>query len=295
MQELVSSSDNNVRYGYEILQRGQPDDSDKPIGINSSDSPLSEHQSFQAVVLDRDQDAPTSEAVSRPFWVRHRRFLLPLWGAVYIAVTSGMLTVHLSSSPMSCSASAWGGDCGIDGVFCVAGLPTAWSQVRCASECGVWNINEQYRYRVYGAGPDYAGNSQICPAARHAGLIGANGGPVRFRLTAADRDRFDGGVANGVVAQPLGAFPAALELASGGGGNAGVRWPFLAVTLVLLAFFVLLEPSNGWFYAVTLFAAFIYTQARSAAAALGARVQASGEAATDGGAAAGAVQSKSGG
>jgi hypothetical protein len=210
---------------------------------------------------------PETEVPRRPFWIRYNQILLPIWGAIYIAIAAGMLSAHLSSTPMSCYATAWSGDCGPDGIYCLAGLPTGWTEARCASSCGEWNVNLQYRYRVYGTGPIYAGNSYICPAARHAGLIGQAGGPIRFRLTAAGLSRYDGGTANGVVSQPLGAFPAALELAPSSSGSSkdrvGLRWPILAVTLILLALFVALEPSNSWFYAVTLFTAFIYTQARA--------------------------------
>jgi len=58
---------------------------------------------------------------------------------------------------------------------------------------------------VWGSGP-YTGNSDLCTAARHAGVIGPEGGMVSVR-TVAGQAGYQGSEANGVITRDRGSFP----------------------------------------------------------------------------------------
>ena len=113
---------------------------------------------------------------------------------------------------------------------------------------------------MFGTGP-YAGNSAICPAAVHAGLIPQTGGIVYFRLEAVGQASFASSISNNIESIEQGAFPATLNLLPAAQSEtSGVRWLYLAVTLTMLAVLSFLQPSNFLFYSITFIAAFIYIQ-----------------------------------
>lgn len=62
---------------------------------------------------------------------------------------------------------------------------------------------------VWGSGP-YTTNSAICPAARHAGVIGSRGGTVTLRA-APGRSSYAGSEANGVSTGDWGSYPTSFE------------------------------------------------------------------------------------
>mmetsp|Transcript_13897 Transcript_13897/g.32041 ORF Transcript_13897/g.32041 Transcript_13897/m.32041 type:complete len:564 (-) Transcript_13897:175-1866(-) len=191
------------------------------------------------------------------FW-----WAIPLWTIFYLVSTCVMLNFHLSSQPISCGSWIWSLWCGDNAELCTSTLPWGWSEGRCASNCAEPDVNQVYAYRLYGSGP-YAGNSFICAAARHAGVIGVNGGGIRYRLekTPAGVTKFEGGVQNGVVAQPQGYFPAVLVVEKAQVSyHTSIRWVFLSVQLLLLSFFLLLEPSNDFFFLMISLGAYTYTQ-----------------------------------
>ncbi|EKX51927.1 hypothetical protein GUITHDRAFT_102537 [Guillardia theta CCMP2712] len=208
---------------------------------------------------------------SHPWYIKlegKRKFLasfwwaIPLWTVVYLVITCVMLTFHMSPSPISCGSWIWSLWCGDNGELCTSTLPWGWSEGRCASNCAKPDVNQVYAYRLYGSGP-YAGNSFICAAARHAGLIGADGGGIRFRLdkTPEGLTKFDGGTQNGVVAQPLGYFPAVLVVEKAEVSyHHSIRWVFFSIQFLMLSFFLLLEPCNDFFFFMVFLGAYTYTQ-----------------------------------
>ena len=70
---------------------------------------------------------------------------------------------------------------------------------------------------VWGSGP-YLGSSALCAAARHAGLVGADGGQVAV-AGSAGCERYSGGTANGVTTYPYGPWATSFHFPAMGGAG----------------------------------------------------------------------------
>ncbi len=70
---------------------------------------------------------------------------------------------------------------------------------------------------VWGSGP-YTGDSSICTAALHAGVVDPSGGPVRV-IPSAGLDSYEGSSANGVTTRDWGSFGSSFDVSIVGRGT----------------------------------------------------------------------------
>jgi hypothetical protein len=97
--------------------------------------------------------------------------------------------------------------CGWEGVACRP-FESEWAPARCDHLC-----NADADLGVFGSGP-YRGDSQICAAAVHAGVISRHwGGCFKYRLVG-ERGAFRGSTARGIASRDAAWHPAAVEVAA---------------------------------------------------------------------------------
>jgi hypothetical protein len=88
-----------------------------------------------------------------------------------------------------------------------------------APTCDQWNGEEGFVVckgdcgqsgSVWGNGP-YTADSNVCAAAKHAGVIDEKGGT--FKVSYSDgRDSYESGTANGVTTSSYGSYPKTMEI-----------------------------------------------------------------------------------
>lgn len=167
-----------------------------------------------------------------------------------------VLTEHGWSTPqyLDCTSTFWlrNEQCGLDGAQCAPfiGMPQTF---RCPSDCASTTLlnprtvgDEQYNYKplVVGGGAHnatamtpYRADSFVCAAAQHAGVISANGGCGRLRMTGAYAN-FTASSANGIDSFPfLGVFPSSFVLENIGGERdcEDTRWKTYVLNAVMTA------------------------------------------------------------
>ncbi|CAK4072049.1 unnamed protein product [Aphanomyces euteiches] len=86
-----------------------------------------------------------------------------------------------------------GPTCGLNGIDCQP-FESDWQPIRCPARC-LWDGASNLQ--VFGSGP-YRGDSRICRAAIHAGVIGSNGGCALMKYSGSQTS-FQGSAAHGVV------------------------------------------------------------------------------------------------
>lgn len=167
-----------------------------------------------------------------------------------------VLTEHGWSAPqyLDCTSTFWlrNEQCGLDGAQCAPfiGMPQTF---RCPSDCASTTLlnprtvgDEQYNYKplVVGGGAHnatamtpYRADSFVCAAAQHAGVISANGGCGRLRMTGAYAN-FTASSANGIDSFPfLSPFPSSFVLEKIGGERdcEDTRWKTYVLNAVMTA------------------------------------------------------------
>ena len=135
-------------------------------------------------------------------------------------------------------------------------------ELRCPPRCADAWVGSAEAYAVYGGGAaGYRGDSKLCRAALHAGLVSdASGGCVRVRVGAGLAAAYPAGAApqHGVRALPGDFFPTSLALLPSRAPFCGsLQWPWLAALALLAAAAHALAPPAPAF-ALTSAAAFVY-------------------------------------
>jgi hypothetical protein len=162
---------------------------------------------------------------------------------LYLSFFAAVMDDGLGTQPefLSCRSWAYGTDCGLWGFNCLP-FVTEWSAIRCRSRC---TMDQSSSLAVWGSG-QYHGNSRICRAAVHAGVIGANGGCALMRF-AGPANSFAGSTANGVTTESFASwFPKTFEFkAAPSRFCTDLTWPILVVSALLCMGFALLPRTNA--------------------------------------------------
>ena len=156
----------------------------------------------------KDPGSPTSRRYNPlPAALYCTAFLVVLWTTIgishFAASVDGQHPTMYSCRAMGFSP---GRSCGLDGVNCLP-FTTDYFAIRCPPRC-TWNRGSSLT--VIGTGT-YMGNSRICKAAIHAGVIGSNGGCALMRYSG-EQFAFEGSEQNGVVSMSFQSwFPKSFE------------------------------------------------------------------------------------
>ncbi|ETV90923.1 hypothetical protein H310_14409 [Aphanomyces invadans] len=153
-----------------------------------------------------------------PKWRQRLRPWLPLLGYTVIAFTTLATMTYLSFFAATVDGKAptmlgcryfgyWTGPtCGLNGIDCQP-FESDWKPIRCPTRC-LWDGSSVLE--VIGTGV-YKGDSRICRAAIHAGVIGTNGGCAMMKYSGS-RNSFEGSTANGVTSTSFDSwFPKTFE------------------------------------------------------------------------------------
>ncbi|GIK00250.1 hypothetical protein Aspvir_004270 [Aspergillus viridinutans] len=209
---------------------------------------------------------------------------LAFWGVVFIAslhsaIASSAVTGYGEPVKLSCHSRLWSNatDCGLNGDACRPFDDGAFA-FRCPASCSAAKVLEPYfvgpqeiNYRTLviggeigdGNGSDYGvyrGDSAICPAALHAGLISdAKGGCGVLRRTG-EQSNFLSVERNGIssIAFPSN-FPLSFTFDGKGSKQDGgidcqdIRWPLFAFSVVVSALLSLFITSPAAFFASMFF------------------------------------------
>ncbi|GFG28003.1 LCCL domain protein [Aspergillus udagawae] len=239
-------------------------------------------------LLPRWQTAP-GRLVQRFFPSTIRKVLLLLsclvfWGVVFIAslhsaIPGSDVTGYEEPVKLSCQSRLWANatDCGLNGDACRPFDDGAFA-FRCPASCSAAMVLEPYfigqqeiNYRTLVIGGElggghssaygvYRGDSAICPAALHAGLISdAKGGCGVLRRTG-EQSNFLSVEKNGIssIAFPSN-FPLSFTFDGKGSAEDGgldcqdIRWPLFAFSVVVSALLSLFITSPAAFYASMFF------------------------------------------
>ncbi|GAO18580.1 hypothetical protein UVI_02021680 [Ustilaginoidea virens] len=176
---------------------------------------------------------------------------------------------------IGCGATYWGSGntCGVDGNSCRP-FEGGGFAFRCPANCASYQVlnphavgDQEVVYRpiVVGGPPSldaapenatYRGDSYICGAAIHAGVVSnANGGCGVVRLVGARRG-YRSTRRNGITSVGFDShFPLSFQFlpgiqcgGSGGGGAQDARWSLLAISVVFTALLSLFTASPAWFF-----------------------------------------------
>ncbi len=208
-------------------------------------------------------------------------FYAALWVVVFAVVmwrgqVASEIAVWGRPAPISCTTVYWsrGNGCGLNGVDCRPFNGTGFA-FRCPANCaGVQVLNPRavgaqevvYRPLVIGGPPDpasdrdpvYRGDSFICGAAIHAGIVSnQDGGCGVVELVGTQRD-YVASSRNGIESIAFDSyFPKAFTFQQDTQCAAkDVRWPLLALTVVFTTFLSLFTASPGVFFFSTFIALF---------------------------------------
>lgn len=160
--------------------------------------------------------------------------------------------------------------CGLDGIDCQPFSNSSFA-FRCPADCaGVMVLNPRpvgdrevnYRPLVIGSGP-YRGDSFICGAAIHAGVVSdASGGCGRVTRVG-ERPSFESTESNGIESIAFGSyFPLSYTVAEDPSiptCHADIRWPLLTVTLPATIAATLFSTSPAYTFAFVSLALFAHT------------------------------------
>lgn len=185
--------------------------------------------------------------------------------------TTGYIKGYGRPRNLWCGASFWspGNQCGLNGNDCRP-FSSSHTAFRCPANCDQthlleyrWVGNESYIYSPYVIGgrepgqpdsmPVYRGDSFICQAAIHAGVISRASGGCGVASIIGEHDSFQGSQAHGIESIDFPAsFPRSytFQKLSDAGAQcpSDSRWPLFAVTCVALVLLSLFTTSPGVFF-----------------------------------------------
>ena len=190
------------------------------------------------------------------------------------SATSGNVKGYGKPQSIWCGASYWAGGngCGLDGNNCRP-FDNATFAFRCPANCGSvkvlnpYAVGDQeinYRSLVIGGSTDggldlpaiepiYRGDSFICQAAIHAGVVSEEKGGCGVVALAGKHDNFPSTTRHGIKSIGFdSSFPKSFTFVSGLSSHCGakdLRWPLLAVTVIFTALLSLLCSSPAVFFA----------------------------------------------
>ena len=193
------------------------------------------------------------------------------------SATSGNIRGYGTSQNIWCGASYWAGGngCGLDGNTCRP-FDNATFAFRCPANCGrtkvlnpraVGDQEINYRSFVIGGPKDdseriYRGDSFICQAAIHAGIVSNEKGGCGVVALAGKHDNFPSTSGHGITSIGFdSSFPKSFTFVSGLSARCGakdLRWPLLAVTVIFTALLSLFCSSPAVFFASVFPMLFIY-------------------------------------
>ncbi|KAL4925147.1 LCCL domain-containing protein [Aspergillus undulatus] len=205
---------------------------------------------------------------------------LLLWGVVFISILHASVTGqeipgHGAPAKLSCSSRLWSNstNCGIDGDYCrpFEGETLAF---RCPAACSGFIVLEpyfvgpleiNYQHLVIGGAADddqpgavYRGDSSICQAAMHAGVIEDSKGGCGILRRTGEQKKFPAEDRNGVTSVEFPSyFPLSFKFDTGESSEDGalscqdLRWPlftFSVITSTLLSL-VITSPA-AWYTSI---------------------------------------------
>ncbi|KAE8352792.1 hypothetical protein BDV28DRAFT_148691 [Aspergillus coremiiformis] len=209
---------------------------------------------------------------------------LGIWGAVFIetlhySISTREVSGYGKPVELSCYGALWSNatNCGINGDACRP-FDKGDFAFRCPAGCASMMVLEpyyvgleeiNYRSLVIGGGTEspesdnfgiYRGDSAICPAALHAGLISNQKGGCGILRRMGEHSSFTSIEKNGISSIAfLSNFP--LSFTFGGGESSGegrvscqdLRWPLFTFSLIVSALLSLFTTSPAVFYASVYF------------------------------------------
>ncbi|KAF0687036.1 Aste57867_21197 [Aphanomyces stellatus] len=170
---------------------------------------------------------------------RKRLFLLALYSGVSLTALASLIYFSFFAASVDGAAPTmmgcryfgyWTGPtCGLNGIDCQP-FESDWMPIRCPTRC-LWDGSSVLE--VIGSS-HYKGDSRICRAAIHAGVMDTNGGCALMRYSGG-RNRFVGSTANGVKSQSFNSwFPKTFEFKAPSSAHhcTDLSWWILAVGCV---------------------------------------------------------------
>ncbi|KAL4808711.1 LCCL domain-containing protein [Aspergillus unguis] len=237
-------------------------------------------------LLARWQTAP-GRLVERYFRSTKARFCLLLaclllWGVIFISILHASITGqeipgHGSPVKLSCSSRLWSNStkCGLDGDFCrpFDGETLAF---RCPAQCSGFMVLEpyfvgpleiNYQHLVIGGVADddqpdavYRGDSSICQAALHAGLLEDSKGGCGILRRKGEQKKFPAAERNGISSVEFPSyFPLSFDFETGEASDDNdvqcqdLRWPLFTFSVVVSTLLSLVITSPAAFYASIFF------------------------------------------
>ena len=190
------------------------------------------------------------------------------------SATSGNIEGYGTPQNIWCGASYWAGGngCGLDGNSCRP-FDNATFAFRCPANCArtiVFNPravgDQEIEYQSFVIGgrmddgpglpasePIYRGDSFICQAAIHAGVVSNEKGGCGVVALAGKHDKFPSATGHGITSIGFdSSFPKSFTFTSGLSSHCGavdLRWPLLAVTVIFTALLSLFCSSPAVFFA----------------------------------------------
>lgn len=206
-------------------------------------------------------------------------FVLLSWTLIFSltlhhSATSGKIEGYGTPQNIWCGASYWakGNGCGLDGNSCRP-FDNATFAFRCPANCGRIKVlnpravgDQEINYRSYVIGgpnddgrglpasePIYRGDSFICQAAIHAGVVSHEKGGCGVVALAGNHDNFPSTTHHGIESIGFGSsFPKTFTFLSGLSSHCGakdLRWPLLAITVIFTALLSLFCSFTAVFFA----------------------------------------------
>ncbi|KAI9138372.1 hypothetical protein BKA69DRAFT_1127401 [Paraphysoderma sedebokerense] len=196
--------------------------------------------------------------------IKSKKIVFLVWHIIAIFVLCLLIYFSLYASGRNvqripCYASLWSNNCGVGGWGC-APFANVTTQVKCPAGCATqrsWSsrffVGEQNLYLqngVIGNGI-YRGDSYICQAAIHQGLISDSfGGCVQVE-TVGSHSNFSSTESNGILSTSFpSSFPKSFRLSTASNVNScsSVYVPSTVTMVILLTIFIFLRPSKRHYF-----------------------------------------------